>query len=148
MRTKHDLFVDVFMLLTWQDQSQVSQVEGPGQAVGYVLLPPLADVWHLHLRRTLHANHRNSRNNVTTLHLCSGATWHPAEGARRKKRASSRPGCPFPCGTNIFLGWIQHEGQSQLHQKRSVRNAMVIVANEDMFRVYFYSRNAISVLIR
>lgn len=59
------------MLLTRQHQSEVAQVEGPGQAVGHVHLPPLADVGHLHLCWTLHTNHRNSRKDVRTPHLCS-----------------------------------------------------------------------------
>ena len=96
--------VCVLMLLTGQHQAQVAQVEGPGQAVGHVHLPPLADVWHLHLRRALH---RNRKKDVTTPHLCSGHLW---EGVGQEKKASLHPSCPFLCGTDIFLDVTHKQG--------------------------------------
>lgn len=38
------VYVCVLLLLTWKHQFEVAQVEGPGQAMGHIHLPPLAQV--------------------------------------------------------------------------------------------------------
>lgn len=136
----------VLMLLTRQHQSQVAKVEGPGQAVGHVHLPPLADVWHLHLRRTLYTDHRNSQRDVTTPHLCSGHLW---EGVRQEKRAPLHPCCPFLCGTTIFLdsytqAWagLEQGALFGIIKQFFEDSAMVILADEDiLFSSLFLIRN-------